>query len=941
MTLSFLNPLYLWFIPLASIPVIIHFLSRTRPRVFPFSTLMFLKTASTRSLRRHRLREILLLVLRTLAIAFIVLAFARPVMRLMPPRAGKHALSVVLVVDNSYSTRAVVEGRTVMDRIIESAQRLIEMCPDESELGLVTGGGTSEVILALGSPREKLNQRLDELQATYFSGDIKDGLALAYQMLQEKSEADRVILVVSDGCRHNWDGFTKEDIPYYTQDVRVVVIQPCGELENLAMRDVVLSPGGSVRTVKLTACVSNTGLRVRGERQLTLRAANSIIARGFAGGNDEIIQKDFFIQKPQSSYQMLEVSLERDALPVDDVFWVQVPPQRTIKVLAVDGQPGLSQYQSELYFFSLALSPERGISNVEVHPVSVDQLKPSALEQNEILVLANVKELPEGAVEAIRKFMEQGGGVLVSAGSQLAGSASWLAKIWGSPPGTVTEFPAEGVVGELAHPSLLHPILSGWTDDDIKGLQAASVTRVLRTDIDETDRIILKCGSVPLLVERPVPVVGAGRLLFFATTLDREWTSLPAYPVYVPLMHQIIGYLAPGRGDQQVYCLRVGDEFSQQFPPDSMPVTLNVTRPDAKRMTMLEEITQGFSGFKFIVDEPGIWKIDWSRKSGESSKAVVANMNTLSKESDLAMVETRQLKHIFGSTPLAYVKYGTDMESRLKALLRGRDVTGTFVWLVLALLGLEMWLRRSWRTHTAVILLLLFFLPSVAFAQAGNQFVFTQLKYDGNWDPYPASWEEIIYFLDATTSINPLKKRQVISLKEDELFQSPCFWITGDVKFPQLSDDEIKSLRKYVESGGTIIIDCASGSARSGFGRDVKYQMQRVLEDSKWEKIPETHALLRSFYLMPEVVGRVATQRWLESLNYHGRAAVILSPNDVLGVWLRDTLGNWVYECTPGGETQRLEAMKLTANIVLYALTGTYKQDMVHQPYIKQKLHGR
>jgi len=901
------------------------------------------------------LREILLVILRTLAIVFVVLAFARPVIRLMPAAAGKHALSVVLVVDNSYSTHAVIEGRTVIDRIRESAQRLITICPDEAGIGLVTGGGTSEVILSLGSPREKFKQKLDELQPTYFSGDIRDGLALAYQMLQEKNEADRVILVVSDGSRHNWDGFTKEDIPYYTPEVRVVVIQAGEETQNLAMRDVVLSPGGSMRTVKLNAYVSNPGLRLRGERQLTLRAGDSIIARGFAGGDDEIIQKDFFIQKPESGYQTLEVSLERDALPVDDIFWVQVPPEHTIKVLAVDGQPGLSQYQSELYFFSLALSPERGISNVEVQQVSVDELKPSDLERNEVLVLANVKELPRQLVEAIRKFMEQGGGVLVSAGPQLAGGASWFAKIWGSPPGTVTKFPAKGVPVHLSlrgaptgrdeaisnHKQIMHPLFSNWTDEDIKGLHAASVTGALHTDIDEADKVILKCESVPLLVERPIPVVGAGRLLFFATTLDREWTSLPAYPVYVPLMHQIIRYITPDRGDQQVYSLRVGDEFSQRFPPDSMPENFNVTRPDAKKMSILKEITQDFSGFRFIVDEPGIWKIDWSGKSGESGKVVVANINTLSRESDLAMIETGQLKHIFGSTPLATVKYGADMESRLKALLRGRDVTGAFVWLVLALLVIEMWLRRTWRTHMAAIFLLLFFLPSMVFAQAGNQFVFTQLKYDGNWDPYPTSWEEIVYFLDATTSINPLKKRQVIRLKEDELFQSPCFWITGDVKFPRLSDDEIKSLRRYIESGGTIIIDCASGSARSGFGRDIKRQMQRVFEGSRWEKIPETHALLRSFYLMPEVVGRVAAQRWLEALNYHGRAAVILSPNDILGVWVRDTLGNWVYECTPGGETQRLEAMKLTANLVLYALTGTYKQDMVHQPYIKQKLRGR
>ena len=64
---------------------------------------------------------------------------------------------------------------------------------------------------------------------------------------------------------------------------------------------------------------------------------------------------------------------------------------------------------------------------------------------------------------------------------------------------------------------------------------------------------------------------------------------------------------------------------------------------------------------------------------------------------------------------------------------------------------------------------------------------------------------------------------------------------------------------------------------------------------------------------------------------------MIFSRNDLLGVWPVDALGRWLYEPSPRG-CQRREGEKLTLNILIYALTGSYKQDAVHQPFIMQRL---
>src|SRR6185503_20093933 len=105
---SFLNPAFLWALPVASIPVIIHLLSRRRLPEISFPTTRFLKALEPNEVRRLRLRELLLLLLRTLALLFLVLAFARP--SLTPRSAVTHAAAAVgILVDDSASMTALDE----------------------------------------------------------------------------------------------------------------------------------------------------------------------------------------------------------------------------------------------------------------------------------------------------------------------------------------------------------------------------------------------------------------------------------------------------------------------------------------------------------------------------------------------------------------------------------------------------------------------------------------------------------------------------------------------------------------------------------------------------------------------------------------------------------------------------------------------------------------
>ncbi|MGH7731747.1 MAG: BatA domain-containing protein, partial [Candidatus Eiseniibacteriota bacterium] len=79
--MSFLNPLFLFGLAAAAVPILIHLFTRKRPREMRFPSLEFLSEVNRSEIRRLRLRQWLLLLLRTLAVAALALAISRPALR--------------------------------------------------------------------------------------------------------------------------------------------------------------------------------------------------------------------------------------------------------------------------------------------------------------------------------------------------------------------------------------------------------------------------------------------------------------------------------------------------------------------------------------------------------------------------------------------------------------------------------------------------------------------------------------------------------------------------------------------------------------------------------------------------------------------------------------------------------------------------------------------
>src|SRR6267378_2776802 len=332
---TFIHPLALLGLAAAAIPALLHLLQRRVPPELDFPAVRYLSAAERESARRLKLRHLLLLVLRTALIIAIVLAAARPLMRVRG--AGAHEpTALVVILDNSPSSGAVVNGRLVLDRLRVVAHSSISRTTSADRVWLmladsVLRGGTREALLASLDSVKPAWQRLDVVQA----------VERAARLVNAQPSRGREVHVLSDLQR---TAVTpgRADVP---RGVRVLALEPGRAVPNRGIAAVHVTEGaavvelaGSTAGVVTTAPVPVT-IWIGGERGE--RDRGEIAARGLAtprdradsGWSGSVVTVSLPAQSLAPGWWVGEAALEPDELRADDrrpFAWRVAPPARVM-----------------------------------------------------------------------------------------------------------------------------------------------------------------------------------------------------------------------------------------------------------------------------------------------------------------------------------------------------------------------------------------------------------------------------------------------------------------------------------------------------------------------------------------------------------------------------------------------------------------------------------
>ena len=120
--ITFLNGFILPVLFAAIVPILLHFLSKKKARKVSFSSLKFLKIIENHRIKRVKLFQILLIVVRTLFIISLVLAFSRPTISTFSGGTTNAQTTAFIILDDSYSMQSFAFSKTYFELAKEIMQ---------------------------------------------------------------------------------------------------------------------------------------------------------------------------------------------------------------------------------------------------------------------------------------------------------------------------------------------------------------------------------------------------------------------------------------------------------------------------------------------------------------------------------------------------------------------------------------------------------------------------------------------------------------------------------------------------------------------------------------------------------------------------------------------------------------------------------------------------
>lgn len=193
--MQFLFPGFLAALAVIAIPVIIHLFYFRRFRRVYFTNVRFLKEVKEETSNRQKLRNLLVLLMRALAIAAMVLAFAQPFIPLQDGlKKGQKAVSVYI--DNSFSMNALSQDAPLVELARQRARDIIAAYSVEDRFQVLTNDfeGRDQRLVS----KEDALSRIEEIRISPASRDLSKVLIRQQQCLNTGKQENKISYLISD-----------------------------------------------------------------------------------------------------------------------------------------------------------------------------------------------------------------------------------------------------------------------------------------------------------------------------------------------------------------------------------------------------------------------------------------------------------------------------------------------------------------------------------------------------------------------------------------------------------------------------------------------------------------------------------------------------------------------------------------------------------------------
>ena len=672
--MQFLHAAALWGLALVAVPIIIHLITRRRALRKPFAAIRFVLLSHRVVRRRLRLKRILILLARILAVVMLALIVAHPTMPLggRELHMGDAPRSLVIIVDNSMSMVAGPSAKKALDTAISLATSIAgSMGAGQEAAVLTTNPNAENTSSPLTAEPDALERAIKKIKPSYVYRPITESISEATAVLESAHHELRQILLITDLQRAPW----AQGAAAPAGNTRLIVLDAGGnaDLDNAAIAGVELEPSAGEARYNALADVAAFAKKPMPGKELSVLVGEETRARGFldlpARGQ---VRKSLAFSAGGSGTLRGVMQLSPDAMESDNRRYFTASASGRISALVVDGDPKPERYGSESFYLMNALNPKlEARSRVDPTLVTVAGLAKTTLDNYDVVILANVGVLDTKMFEVLKKYVSNGGALIISLGNNtdpktFAESFRDLA-----PAGLY-------ILKELSAPTHLdaagsdHPAARLFATSEEGDLTLASFFKYYLLDPSSVkekglNTVLRFQDGAPALVEKSS---GRGRVALWTSTLDRDWNDLCIYPTYLPLLQQLALYLTGGMSDPLGSAYTVGE--TARFTCPAQTTAANIYAPDNTRIqTDISPDGDVLAGSVSLKNGPGFCEIfcmgkdEASRRPNRDPDRLLA-VNIDLRESDLERWEPKALEQYLKQKGFQEAKAVKDMSELAK-----------------------------------------------------------------------------------------------------------------------------------------------------------------------------------------------------------------------------------------------------------------------------------
>lgn len=673
--MQFLFPGFLFALAALAIPVIIHLFNFRRYKTVYFSNVQFLKEVKEETSSRSRLKHLLVLAARLLALAFLVFAFAQPYIPNKRSGATTGRKYVSIYIDNSFSMNAVSNGRSLFDKAKLAAKEIAHNYSADDQFQLLSNDFEGKHQRLVG--KEEFVSMIDELEISPAVRSLAEITKRQKDALSRENGKNQIAYLLSD-FQKNMGALNIDSSVAYNLIPLAADAQANVYIDTVWFNDPVQLLN---QQTQLIVKISNGGEKAVENNRLVLKLNSQTKAMAdFSIEPNSFVYDTLSFVLNQSNWNKAELQVQDYPITYDDNYFIAFNVIEKINVLA------LNENRSNQFLDALFKDqPEFNYTSLLVSAFDVNGLK-----GNQLIVLNNLKTISSSLATSINAYVNDGGAVAVFP-SDKCDVESYNRFLNNLQANSINGF--SETQQDLAGINLQQNIFKDVFERIPENMSLPRAKKYYQftrsTNSNEEAILTLKDGN-SFFSRYPH---GNGSLYVCGSPLDQNFSDLPVHAIFVPMLYKMAvlnikngnsSYFIGDKTRIEVSAKKVSGEKGYKIKGDNVEFIPGQLAVGNKMLLGLNE----------QIKKAGFYNV--GLENADSTDLLALNFDR--KESDMKFQNASQLKEQYPQLNVNVVNgANAEVATVVKELDRGTALWKWCLMLTLLFLAVEIALLRFWK----------------------------------------------------------------------------------------------------------------------------------------------------------------------------------------------------------------------------------------------------